>query len=820
MPPAAPSIVDEEQGEILQARIDAQDESFVARLREFLSSQGCQVFVNKQSSLTPRYHLVCGSAEFVKRIFDTPPQSGTKRLAIIWNGEAQSFQSLAHGGGKIAFVDPRPLTADSISSLFLFFFTSPATVLDLRKNPGQPMAEEEEQHLPQDKHAKLLASDEARVGQIISDIFKSTQHPKTHRRKRMPRWVSLVLSLMLLLLFPFLSYGITVTLAGGALGVGARLLQKGNIDEARVAVSLGRFWTRQAGSWLGVVGWPLRTIGRGETIRGSERLVSFFGDVAIAEEGLTQLVLEAGQTSALLFGQTAGGASPAAGLEHLRTIVASVHHHLGLARSQLTLLLADRPFPLSIGWVLSQAQGGDQALSAAASSAGLADQLLTLYPYVAGFKEKKTYLLLLQNSAELRPTGGFIGTIGLATVENGRMTDLTIQDVYTVDGQLKGHVDPPQALKTLLAQEHWYLRDSNWDPDFRISGEKAAWFYEKETGTVVDGVIAVSTPLVIELLNVTGPLDLPDYPDRITADNFLGKAIFYTQTDFFPGSTQKKDFLGSTTRALLTALTSTKRISAPKLFRAVANALASRDVQLYFRAPDVGNLVGQLGWGGSVFGRQGCLGQDPASCLFDPLFLAEANVSVNKANAFLARSRIRQVTFDEAGNATETLTLQYSNPSAGPPKDAGGSYRAYLQVVLPQGTTLDGVFVNGAAVNRSTNQPLPVPYWESGERGGHLVAGIALDVAASGQTQLTFSYHPAGILKFGKNRATYELFDQHQAGSRDRSFQTIVRYPIFWQAEGEGVAPGGRQGFLAKEAQLEYNTAIPADQFIRIRFTR
>ena len=44
------------------------------------------------------------------------------------------------------------------------------------------------------------------------------------------------------------------------------------------------------------------------------------------------------------------------------------------------------------------------------------DELLTLYPNFAGFKEPKTYLVLLQNSNELRPTGGFIGSVGIANV--------------------------------------------------------------------------------------------------------------------------------------------------------------------------------------------------------------------------------------------------------------------------------------------------------------------------------------------------------------------------------------------------------------------
>ena len=67
--------------------------------------------------------------------------------------------------------------------------------------------------------------------------------------------------------------------------------------------------------------------------------------------------------------------------------------------------------------------------------------------------------------------------------------------MYALDGQLKGHVDPPAPMRDLLGQEHWYLRDSNWDPDFKESAARAAWFYEKEGGVPVDGVIAINVPV-------------------------------------------------------------------------------------------------------------------------------------------------------------------------------------------------------------------------------------------------------------------------------------------------------------------------------------
>ena len=45
---------------------------------------------------------------------------------------------------------------------------------------------------------------------------------------------------------------------------------------------------------------------------------------------------------------------------------------------------------------------------------------------------------------------------------------------------------------------------------------------------------------------------------KLTEENFFGKSLYYTQTNFFPGSTQKKDFLGSLSRAIITKITSDK----------------------------------------------------------------------------------------------------------------------------------------------------------------------------------------------------------------------------------------------------------------------
>ena len=67
---------------------------------------------------------------------------------------------------------------------------------------------------------------------------------------------------------------------------------------------------------------------------------------------------------------------------------------------------------------------------------------------------------------ELRPTGGVYRQSCSGNLADGRLADFSVEDVYTADGQLKGHVDPPPPISLLLGQEHWYLRDSNWDRIF------------------------------------------------------------------------------------------------------------------------------------------------------------------------------------------------------------------------------------------------------------------------------------------------------------------------------------------------------------------
>src|SRR5574340_1269627 len=132
-------------------------------------------------------------------------------------------------------------------------------------------------------------------------------------------------------------------------------------------------------------------------------------------------------------------------------------------------------------------------------------------------------MVLFQTNMELRPTGGFIGSFGLLTFDNGRMSELNVSDVYSADGQLKGHIDPPAPIHDYLGEANWWFRDSNWDPDFPTSAKRAEWFLDKEIDQKVDGVFAIDLGLIKDALRLTGPIFLADYNMDVTSDNLYEK---------------------------------------------------------------------------------------------------------------------------------------------------------------------------------------------------------------------------------------------------------------------------------------------------------
>lgn len=379
-----------------------------------------------------------------------------------------------------------------------------------------------------------------------------------------------------------------------------------------------------------------------------------------------------------------------------------------------------------------------------------------LVPQIFGLSNQKKYLILLQNSSELRPTGGFIGSYALITLDNAQIKDIKVEDVYTADGQLKGHVEPPAEIKKYLGEAGWYMRDANWDPDFPSSAKQIEWFFKKETGINVDGVIALNLFTVQEILGVLGPIELPDYNLVVTAENLFSVAEYHSEVNFFPGSTQKKDFLESLANSIFVALQQENTQTSLKIFEALYRSLENGQLLVFHQDNQVQQTFNSLGWDGSLKNIKCVNANSGSGC--NPIYFAirEANVGVNKANYFLLRNLALHTNIDESGLlSTATIVLNNDSPDNNWP---GGVYKNYLRVYLNESSKVSSIKVNGEKLDPSLI--------DIKAEHDKLVVGFLTTTQPKQETEVEIKFE-SSALQFQNGKAQLALLFQKQSGTQD-----------------------------------------------------
>ncbi|MBN1263398.1 MAG: DUF4012 domain-containing protein [Candidatus Pacebacteria bacterium] len=394
-----------------------------------------------------------------------------------------------------------------------------------------------------------------------------------------------------------------------------------------------------------------------------------------------------------------------------------------------------------------------------------ADSFLKILPDLVGWEGEKNYLVLFQNNMELRPTGGFIGSFAQASFKKGRLVAFEVSDVYSADGQIKGHIEPPPPIKEYLGEGGWYLRDSNWDPNFPTSAHRALWFLQKALNKKADGVIAINLGLPQKILEKTGPLRLIDFREEVKAENLFEKAQSYSQDNFFPGSTQKKDFLGNLAKALLERIKESGPGKSLAILEAVYSSLEEKDLMIYLEDPHLMTTINNLSWEGSLR-TLNCL-DEAVDCLKDYLMIVEANLGVNKVNYYLKRSLGLRVIIDQERTFKNILKIGYLNNSS-KSSPFGGDYKNYLRLYFPLGSELDQVKVGEKILSENEI--------DRGISAGKAYFGFLVVVPPGKELRLEVVYRPPFQAEQGKE-VDYLLFLQRQSGSHPSHLKVNIELP-------------------------------------------
>ncbi|MBF8250109.1 MAG: hypothetical protein HW400_710 [Candidatus Levybacteria bacterium] len=224
-----------------------------------------------------------------------------------------------------------------------------------------------------------------------------------------------------------------------------------------------------------------------------------------------------------------------------------------------------------------------------------------ILPDILGMDGQKIYLILFQDNRELRPGGGLISSYGILKFNRGKITEFAVHDISDADKLLRGHVEPPFALRRYLPSVHWYMKDSNFDVDFVKAASSAANFLLVETGQKASGVIAI---------------------------------------DFaFP-----EDILNSKAYLLIA--------------QAISDALAQKHLLLELNNESQ-NIFTVNGWSSSLWDER----RDMEGSANDFLGINEANLGLNQVNNYIERKVSQKVALENDGNISEELTINYRNKS-------------------------------------------------------------------------------------------------------------------------------------------------------------
>jgi len=140
-----------------------------------------------------------------------------------------------------------------------------------------------------------------------------------------------------------------------------------------------------------------------------------------------------------------------------------------------------------------------------------ADRAVRLLPPMLGASGPRQFLMLVQNNAEQRATGGVPTLILLRAVDGA----VEVVETRSAGGNLS---NLPKPILPLTAQEQAifsnrlgiYMADVTFTPDFPRSGQLARAIWRQQVGTDLDGVLSIDPGALANVLGATGPVKLSD----------------------------------------------------------------------------------------------------------------------------------------------------------------------------------------------------------------------------------------------------------------------------------------------------------------------
>lgn len=171
-----------------------------------------------------------------------------------------------------------------------------------------------------------------------------------------------------------------------------------------------------------------------------------------------------------------------------------------------------------------------QLMGALGEVSGYAGDLSQVLPGLLGTNGPRTYLIIACTEAELRSVGGFPGSAGLMTMENGKM------EIGVMDAPNVPIVDSEKEI-VRLTDEEWVLfgsragecfGDAGYIPDFQRAASIMKALWEADERPPIDGILSVDPVFLQNVLDLTGAITTSDgvVVDGTNAAEILSSVVY------------------------------------------------------------------------------------------------------------------------------------------------------------------------------------------------------------------------------------------------------------------------------------------------------
>jgi hypothetical protein len=339
-----------------------------------------------------------------------------------------------------------------------------------------------------------------------------------------------------------------------------------------------------------------------------------------------------------------------------------------------------------------------ESLIALSSNSSNALPAMEILQSALGANHSMRWLVVAQNPAESRGTGGIVGAYAIITAINGR---LGIEQVGT-DNNLHSLNAPPIDLgpdfNALYGTDPGIWQNTTLSPDFPSDAKIMAALWQKQSGERVDGVIAVDPFVLAAILKASGPIDPPGGVE-VNSANVVAESLSLAYQRFANQSERKlylANLFGLTLKRLLTS-----GVSPVSLALDLRGPLSEKRILVWSGDTKLESEIRSVGIAGSLTTD----GQNTYRVVV-------ANTAGNKMDYYLDRqvdlrvesckpqSRVRISARFLLNVPKNERLVDYvaGRLDLGKPASQGGSSSLRLSFYAPPGSTLDSIRIDGQVV--------------------------------------------------------------------------------------------------------------------------